>query len=113
MTKRAKQYREAPEMGAMLRRMVKAMGRRAGEGDLECLVELRQLKADIDQAIAAGARAAHDGPAAFSWTDIGDAVGITRQAARQLYGGPGPAAPIVEGLLREAARRRQQYGGGK
>lgn len=73
-------------MGAMLGRMLRAMARRAGDGDLESLVELRQLSTMLDQAIVDGARQAHDG-AGFSWTEIADALGISRQAARQRFGG--------------------------
>lgn len=76
-------------MGAFLARTVRAMARRATEGELEALGELRKLRWQIDAAIAEGAQGAHDGEFQFSWTDIGRELGISRQAARQMYGKPG------------------------
>lgn len=74
-------------MGAMLSRMLRAMSKRATEGELEALGELRRLRWQIDAAIAEGAQGAHDA-FGFSWTEIGRELGITRQAARQMYGRP-------------------------
>lgn len=70
----------------MMRRMLRALVRRAGEGDLFALEALAQLRTETAQALADGARAAHDGPARYSWTEIAAELGITRQAARQEYG---------------------------
>lgn len=81
----AKREREAPEMGAMLRRMIRAMSRRAVNGELEALGVLRELRWQIDAAIAEGAQGAHEA-FGFTWTEIGNELGITRQAARQMYG---------------------------
>lgn len=82
-----KREREAPEMGAMLDRMIRAMSRRAVGGELEALGVLRELRWKIDAAIAEGAQGAHEA-FGFSWTEIGRELGITRQAARQMYGRP-------------------------
>ena len=82
--RKARQHREAPEIGAMLRRMLRAMARRAGDGDLLALRELVELRSVIDQAIVDGARMAHDDPHRFSWAEIGAELGISRQAAQQL-----------------------------
>ena len=73
-------------MGAMLGRMLRAMARRAVEGDLEALAELRQLQTQLSEAIQLGGQLAHD-EAGLSFTEIGDALGISRQAARQRFGG--------------------------
>jgi len=81
--RKARQHREAPEIGAMLRRMLRAMARRAGEGDLLALRELVELRAVIDQAIVDGARLAHGDPHRFSWAEIGAELGISRLAAQQ------------------------------
>lgn len=74
-------------MGAMLDRMVRAMARRAVGGELEALGVLRELRWKIDAAIAEGAQGAH-ATFGFSWTEIGNELGISRQAARQMYGRP-------------------------
>lgn len=82
-----KREREAPEMGAMLDRMIRAMARRATGGEVEALGVLRDLRWKIDAAIAEGAQGAHEA-FGFSWTEIGRELGISRQAARQMYGRP-------------------------
>lgn len=82
-----KREREAPEMGAFLRRTIRAMSRRAIGGELEALGELRKLRWEIDAAIAEGAQGAYEA-FGFSWTEIGNELGISRQAARQMYGRP-------------------------
>lgn len=69
-----------------MRRMLRALARRATEGDLFALESLANLRTALDAAVAEAARGAHDGPAAYSWTEIGRELGITRQAARQQYG---------------------------
>jgi hypothetical protein len=74
-------------MGAMLDRMIRAMARRATGGELEALGVLRELRWKIDAAIAEGAQGAHDA-FGYSWTEIGNELGVTRQAARQMYGRP-------------------------
>lgn len=84
---RKRPERESPELEAMIRRMLRALVRRATDGDTLALESLANLRADLAGAIAAAAVGAHDGPAEYSWTDIGQVLGVTRQAARQLYGG--------------------------
>ena len=82
---RAKQTYEAPEMGAMLGRMMRAMARRAAEGDTEVLSVLVEVEKALGEAKAEAARGAHT--FGYSWTEVGRELGITRQAARQMYGG--------------------------
>jgi hypothetical protein len=76
---------EAPEIGAFLRRMARAMVRRAAAGDLEAVSVLGEVHEAIGQAVAEAAREAHG--FGYSWTEIGRELGITRQAARQRFAG--------------------------
>lgn len=71
------------EFMAFARRILRAASRRMADADPEDLADLVALRAAVDEAIDTAARAVHDGGA--SWTQIGDAVGITRQAARQRW----------------------------
>lgn len=80
-----KRYRESSELAGMIRRMSRAMVRRAGEGDLEALEALRQMELDIEAAIKDAAAALHDGPDGYSWTIIGEVCGCSRQNARQRF----------------------------
>ena len=52
--------------------------------ELTHLIDAAQAAADADQHLADAARAARD--AGASWTHIGHAVGLTRQAAQQRWG---------------------------
>lgn len=70
-------------MAAFLRRTFRAMTRRAVEGDDAILAELIALRADLDTAIDGAAKGLH--AAGFSWTEIADRTGMTRQAARQRW----------------------------
>lgn len=74
-----------------MQRAVRAYGRRVADGDLYALADLVKLRDLVDQAIVDGARAAHDSPHHFSWTEIADVLGVTRQAARQRFADPGEA----------------------
>jgi len=76
---------ECPEIAAFLKRMARAMVRRAAEGDLEALSALQESRDAIDVAMTDAARALHD-DFLYSWTQIGTELHISRQAARQRFG---------------------------
>ena len=76
---------EAPDMAAMMRRVTRALVRRAEDGDLEALTALVDVEAAVHAATRDAAVALHDGPFAYSWNEIARELGITRQAAR-MYG---------------------------
>lgn len=89
MTRRRKD-REALELASFLRRMARALVRRAAAGDLDALVALVESRNAIDNAISDAARALHDWDdpgthAGYSWSEIGRELGITRQAAQQRF----------------------------
>jgi hypothetical protein len=69
----------------MMTRMMAALVRRSTAGDLFALEALAQLVARSRESLAAAALGAHEGPAHYSWTEIAAELGISRQAARQLY----------------------------
>lgn len=80
---------ETPEIAAAARRMVRAVGKRAG-GDLEGLADLAALREVVDAELAgavtqlrAGAQLTNGG---YSWADVAQVLGITRQAAQQRFG---------------------------
>jgi hypothetical protein len=70
----------------MLVRVIESLVRRAGRGDLTALEELAAVQRYLDAAIRRAGRDAHDGPAAYSWTDIALTLGVSRQAARRRFG---------------------------
>lgn len=79
---------ETPEFIAMLRRMIRAAGRRAAEGDEIELRDLIALQADLTQAITTAVHGQRDH--GRSWTYIATATGTTRQGAQQRWSKPAP-----------------------
>ncbi|MDM4720359.1 hypothetical protein QTQ03_12530 [Micromonospora sp. WMMA1363] len=79
---------ENDEFAAFARRIIRAHGRRVATGDVEALRDLVALSAVIDEAIGdavIGLRRF-----GYSWAEIGQRLGITRQAAQQRWGGEKP-----------------------
>lgn len=74
---------ESPDVGDAIVRMMRGLVTRAAEGDWEALEQLARLEQLTPAAMSLGMRLAHDGPAAHSYTVLGDVVGTSRQAARQ------------------------------
>jgi hypothetical protein len=74
---------ENPDYAAFARRVIRAAGRRVASGDVEGLPDLLHLAGELDQAIdtaITGLRAA-----GYSWAEIANRLGITRQAAQQRW----------------------------
>lgn len=65
-------------MVAFTRRIVAAMGRRAS-ADIDTIAEIVKLQKELDDQLDRAVVACHDG--GYSWTEIADRLGITRQAA--------------------------------
>lgn len=82
---RARGRVESDEFAAFARRVVRAFGRRIGDGDEWAIADLVKLRDEIDQALTIGVRQLHD-EQGRSWTEIARELGVTRQAARQRYG---------------------------
>ena len=82
--RRRRVERSTQDFLGMVIRMVRAAGRRVGEGDEYELAEFIALQSELDQALAdavAGQRA--NGK---SWAAIATATGTTRQGAQQRWG---------------------------
>ena len=77
---------ENDDYAAFIQRVIRAYSRRIASGDIDALTAMATLSADLDYAMAdaiTALRARHG----YSWTDIGRALGITRQAAQKRWGG--------------------------
>lgn len=76
---------ELEAYGEMLERMVRALGRRLADADVESLVVVWRLRKELDRAEAqavAGMRAN-----GYSNTDMAKALGVSRQAMQQRFPG--------------------------
>jgi hypothetical protein len=67
-------------------RILRAYGRRIGAGDIAALPELVALEADLAATIEEAVRQLRHEPHNYSWSDIGKALGISRQAAMKRWG---------------------------
>lgn len=85
MTTTKKTY-ETTEYAAMMRRMVKAYGKRVGDADVEDLAELLELQQVLDYVVKGAVQAQREN-LGRSWADIAQAAGTSRQAAQKKYGG--------------------------
>jgi ABC-type Na+ transport system ATPase subunit NatA len=78
---------ETPEFAAMMARMARAWSRRVAQADTYDLAEMIEFGRTFEDAIAAAIRGGREvQPEAFSWSAIGEAAGISRQAAQQRWG---------------------------
>jgi hypothetical protein len=76
---------ENDDYGAFVRRIVAAHGRRIAAGDVECLRDLVALAEEVDRATDAAVTGLRQ-HGYYSWADIANRLGITRQAAQQRWG---------------------------
>lgn len=86
---------ETPEYADMMERMVRAYARRVGDGDPVDLERMAEVRRSFDQAIVDAVRGLRE--AGFSWREVAEGLGTTRQSAQITYGrrveqrGPGAA----------------------
>lgn len=81
---RVRREREVPEYAGMVRRVIRAHGRRVAAADPEDLVELVEMRDVVEEAISEAVSGLRSG--GCSWGQIGRALGLSRQAVRQRYG---------------------------
>ena len=77
---------ENDEYAAFARRVVRAYSRRVAAGDIEALASMITLAQDVEDAIQAAVIGLRD--FGYSWTEIANRLGISRQAARQRWTTP-------------------------
>jgi hypothetical protein len=83
---RAGRVVENDEYAAFARRVLRAYTRRVADGDVEALILMFGLAAEIDTAITEAVKGLRT--FGYSWAEIGSRLGITRQAAQQRWGRP-------------------------
>jgi hypothetical protein len=83
-TMRAKRVVENDEFDAFVRRILAAYGRRVADGDVEALRNLAALSAEVDAVTRLAVTGLKRFP--YSWSEIADRLGTSRQAAQMRYG---------------------------
>lgn len=92
---------ENSDFDAFVRRVLRAYGRRVADGDIEALRSLAELAAEIDAVtrLAVVGLRGHKHP--YTWSEIADRLGVTKQAAQMRYGthaaSPAPVVPVACG----------------
>ena len=84
--KRAKRVRENSEYLGFVRRVLTAYGRRVAAGDVEALRSLAALTAEVDAVTRLAVIGLRNKPYSYSWSEIADRLGVSRQAAQMRYG---------------------------
>lgn len=74
-------HRENGKFVAFVRRAIRAFARRVGDGDIEALADLVNLRADVDAAIDAALIGLRQ--FGYSHAEIGARIGISKQAVQQ------------------------------
>ena len=81
--KRRRQHVENDEYAAFTRRIVRAYSRRMAAGDIEALASMVALGQDLENAIQTAVIGLRT--FGYSWNEIANRLGISRQAARQRW----------------------------
>jgi len=84
--KRAKRHTETAKFDAFARRILRAYARRVADGDVESLRSLSQLSSEVDAMTRLAVAGLRQSPYSYSWSEIGDRLGISKQAAHERYG---------------------------
>ncbi|SNY09765.1 hypothetical protein [Paractinoplanes atraurantiacus] len=84
--KRAKREVENSQFDAFVRRILRAYARRVAAGDVESLTSLASLSAEVDTTIRLAVAGLRRAPYSYSWSEIADRLGVSKQAAQQRFG---------------------------
>ncbi|WP_348651285.1 hypothetical protein [Micromonospora sp. WMMD1128] len=99
-TKRAKQSVETTEFDAFVRRILRAYARRVAAGDIEALRSLAALSTDVDALTRLAVTGLRQPPYRYSWAEIADRLGVSRQAVQMRYGDRADRIALDERLIR-------------
>ena len=84
--KRSRREVENTEFDAFVRRILRAYARRVANGDIEALRSLAMLSSDVDAVTRLAVAGLKKAPYSYSWSEIADRLGVTKQAAQMRYG---------------------------
>jgi len=84
--KRTKRQVENADFDAFAGRVLRAYGRRVADGDVEALRSLSLLAAELDATTRLAVIGLRQAPHSYSWAEIADRLGVTRQAAQMRFG---------------------------
>jgi hypothetical protein len=77
---------ETNQFDAFVRRILRAYARRVAAGDVEALQSLTALSTEVDAVTRLAVAGLRGKPYGYSWSEIADRLGTSRQAAQMRYG---------------------------
>jgi hypothetical protein len=83
---RSKREVENAMFDAFVRRILRAYARRVAAGDVEALRSLTALSVEVDVVTRLAVAGLRTKPCGYSWAEIADRLGTSRQAAQMRYG---------------------------
>jgi DNA-directed RNA polymerase specialized sigma24 family protein len=83
---RHRRYLENTDYAAFVSRVLSAYGRRVANGDIEALPELVGLAEQLDDIMSTAVTGLRE--QGYSWAEIANRLGVTKQAAHQRWGQP-------------------------
>ncbi|MFC0527243.1 hypothetical protein [Phytohabitans kaempferiae] len=93
---------ENTKFDAFVRRILRAYGRRVAAGDIEALRSLAMLSSEVDATTRLAVAGLKNGPHKYSWQEIADRLGTSRQAAQMRYGDKPATGGALDRRLIEA-----------
>jgi hypothetical protein len=84
--KRARREAENAAFDAFVRRILRAYARRVAAGDVEALASLSLLSSEVDAVTRLAVAGLRQSPYSYSWSEIADRLGVSKQAAQMRYG---------------------------
>src|SRR3954452_17294863 len=84
--KRTRRRVETAEFDAFVRRILRAYARRVAAGDVEALRSLALLSSEVDAVTRLAVAGLRKPPSSYSWSEIADRLGVTKQTAHERYG---------------------------
>jgi hypothetical protein len=95
---------ENREFDGFARRVLRAYARRVAAGDVEALASLAGLSSEVDVVTRLAVAGLRKPPYSYSWSEIADRLGITRQAAQMRYGDRTDRGTLDRRLLESGLR---------
>src|SRR3954471_15721246 len=97
--KRSRREAETAQFDAFVRRILRAYARRVAAGDVEALRSLTALSGEVDAVTRLAVAGLRGKPYSYSWSEIADRLGVSKQAAQMRYGDRTDRAALDRRLL--------------
>ncbi len=96
---RAKRHVENDQFDAFARRILRAYARRVAAGDVEAVANLAALSSEVDAVTRLAVAGLRKSPYCYSWSEIAERLGTSKQAAQMRYGDRTDRAALDQRLI--------------